>query len=279
MRIAEIFRSIQGEGRLTGTESIFVRTSGCNLRCRYCDTPYASWTPEGDDLSVAEILGRIEELRQSEPGIVCHRTNDAPAKRPATAVAGGSATISPPPDATGGRFTNVDFLTVGKSQHVVLTGGEPMLLAEAIPLSASLHAEGWHITIETSGTLYLPVACDLMSISPKLSNSTPPPEQDPQWTWRHTLGRHAPEAIRRLTAEYDYQLKFVIDRPDDCREVETYLSEFPEIERSRVMLMPQGVDADLLGDKSAWLAPYCAAHGFQFCPRRQIEWFGAMRGT
>ena len=65
MRIAEIFRSIQGEGRLTGTESIFVRTSGCNLRCRYCDTPYASWTPEGEDLSVAEILDRIDQLRQS----------------------------------------------------------------------------------------------------------------------------------------------------------------------------------------------------------------------
>ena len=56
MRIAEIFRSIQGEGRLTGVESIFVRASGCNLRCCFCDTPYASWTPEGDDLSVSEIL-------------------------------------------------------------------------------------------------------------------------------------------------------------------------------------------------------------------------------
>ena len=67
MRIAEIFRSIQGEGRLTGTESIFVRTSGCNLRCRYCDTPYASWTPEGEDLSVAEILARVDDLRQSPP--------------------------------------------------------------------------------------------------------------------------------------------------------------------------------------------------------------------
>ena len=62
MRIAEIFRSIQGEGRLTGVESVFVRTSGCNLRCRYCDTPYASWTPEGEDLSVAEILDRVEQL-------------------------------------------------------------------------------------------------------------------------------------------------------------------------------------------------------------------------
>jgi 7-carboxy-7-deazaguanine synthase len=236
MRIAEMFRSIQGEGRLTGTESLFVRTSGCNLRCRWCDTPYASWTPEGEDVSVAEILDRAEQLAAptaESPGV----------------------------------------------SHVVLTGGEPMLLAELIPLSARLHADGWHITIETSGTLYLPVACDLMSISPKLSNSTPPPEQDPQWTWRHTLNRHAPEVIRRLTAQYDYQLKFVIDCLEDCREVETYLREFPEIPRSRVMLMPQGIEADLLAEKTAWLVPYCDQHGFQFCPRRQIEWFGVARGT
>ncbi len=234
MRIAEIFRSIQGEGRLTGAESLFVRTSGCNLRCRYCDTPYASWTPEGEDLSVAEILDRIDGLRHSAPSEV---------------------------------------------RHVVLTGGEPMLSAELIPLSTGLHAEDFHVTVETAGTLYLPVACNLMSISPKLSNSTPPPERDPQWTWRHTLHRHAPEVIRRLTAEYDCQLKFVIDGPADCREVEAYLAEFPEIERDRVMLMPQGVDADGLAAKAAWLAPYCVEHGFHFCPRRQIEWFGAVRGT
>ena len=51
MRIAEIYKSVQGEGRLTGTPSVFVRTSGCNLRCHFCDTPHTSWFPEGDDLS------------------------------------------------------------------------------------------------------------------------------------------------------------------------------------------------------------------------------------
>ena len=65
MRIAEIFRSLQGEGRLTGVESIFVRIAGCNLRCGYCDTPYASWTPEGEELSPSEILDRVEQLRRS----------------------------------------------------------------------------------------------------------------------------------------------------------------------------------------------------------------------
>lgn len=246
MRIAEIFRSIQGEGRLTGTDSIFVRTSGCNLRCGYCDTPYASWTPEGEELSVTTILGRIDRLRLSEP---LEFLEESTPTRPVTEV-----------------------------RHIVLTGGEPMLAAELIPLSASLHAQGWHITIETSGTLYLPVACDLMSISPKLSNSAPSPEFDAQWIWRHTRNRHAPEVIRQLTTEYDHQLKFVIDEIEDCREVETYLAEFPEIEHGRVMLMPQGTDAQSAAEKSVWLEPYCIQRGFHFCPRRQIEWFGSERG-
>ncbi len=252
MRIAEIFRSIQGEGRLTGTESIFVRSSGCHLRCRYCDTPYASWTPEGEDLSVAEILQRIDQLRRAEPPPRLAHFPAAPAGPPAAS---------------------------GEVRHVVLTGGEPMLFADLIPLTASLHAAGWHITIETSGTLYLPVACDLMSISPKLSNSTPPPQWDPQWTSRHALHRHAPEVVRRLMADYDCQLKFVVERPEDCGEVEAYLAAFAEIPAGRIMLMPEGADAETLAAKSAWLTPYCAEHDYRFCPRRQIEWFGAERGT
>ncbi len=228
MRIAEIFRSIQGEGRLTGTQSVFVRASGCNLRCRYCDTPYASWAPEGEDLSVDEIAARVDELDRG---------------------------------------------------HVVLTGGEPMLFAELIPLAATLRSRGMHVTIETAGTLYLPADCDLMSISPKLSNSVPGAERDPGWSRRHQLGRHVAEVIRRLVAEYDYQLKFVVDRPEDCREVEAYLQQFPEIDRARVMLMPQGTDARRLANKAVWLQPYCVRHGLEFCPRRQIEWFGQQRGT
>ena len=55
MRIAETYLSIQGEGLLTGTESVFVRAGGCNLRCWYCDTPYASWQPEGDDAPIGCI--------------------------------------------------------------------------------------------------------------------------------------------------------------------------------------------------------------------------------
>jgi 7-carboxy-7-deazaguanine synthase len=228
MRVAEIFRSVQGEGLLTGTESAFVRASGCNLRCWYCDTPYASWAPEGDDWSVDDILARIHQLDR---------------------------------------------------RHVVLTGGEPMLFAELIPLCAALRRGGHHVTIETAGTLYLPVECDLMSISPKLSNSTPARDRDPQWAGRHERSRHAPEVIRRLVAEHEYQLKFVVDRREDCDEVQECLAAFPEIDRSRVMLMPQGTDAAGLAEKRSWLEPYCIEHGLRYCPRRQIEWFGHQRGT
>ena len=241
MRIAEIFRSIQGEGFMTGIQSVFVRVSGCNLRCSYCDTPYASWSPEGEDLPVDEIVGRVEELARGD--------------------------------------STHESTTTRREVQVVLTGGEPMLFAELIPLAATLRRTGRHVTIETAGTLYLPAGCDLMSISPKLSNSTPSADRDARWSRRHERNRHVPEVIRRLVAEYEYQLKFVVDSLDDCREVERYLAEFPEIDRRRVMLMPQGTDANQLAEKAEWLQPYCAEVGLVFCPRRQIEWFGSVRGT
>ncbi len=228
MKIAEIYKSVQGEGFLAGTESVFVRSSGCNLRCWYCDTPYASWTPEGEDLSVDEILARIDEF---------------------------------------------------KCSHVVLTGGEPMLFAELIPLAAGLRERQRHITIETAGTLYLPVECNLMSLSPKLANSTPSPVRAPNWAGRHDRTRHAPAVIRRLVSEYPYQVKFVVDLRSDCEEVEEYLKDFPEIDRARAMLMPQGTHVETLARQAAWIEPYCRKHNLHYCPRKQIEWFGFVRGT
>jgi 7-carboxy-7-deazaguanine synthase len=228
VRIAEIYASLQGEGVLTGTESVFVRTSGCNLRCWFCDTPFTSWMPEGDDLSVEEILEQLDTYTES---------------------------------------------------HVVLTGGEPMLHAELVPLADELRRRGRHITIETAGTLYLPVACDLMSISPKLANSTPSPVEHPRWSARHERSRHVPTVMHRLMADYQYQLKFVVDSLADCAAVEAYLREFPEADRNAVWLMPQGVEQAVLARQADWLLPYCEEVGLRYCPRRHIEWFGHTRGT
>lgn len=154
-----------------------------------------------------------------------------------------------------------------------------MLHAELLPLCEQLREHNLHVTIETAGTLYLPVVCDLMSISPKLRNSTPIKEGAGAWTERHERDRHQPSVIRRLLGEYDCQLKFVIDTPADCSEMEAWLKEFAPVSPSRVWLMPQGIDPAELAATAQWLRPYCDERGYHFCPRRHVEWFGPGRGT
>lgn len=228
MKVAEVYKSIQGEGLLTGTPSVFVRVSGCNLRCWFCDTPYASWSPEGADLSVDEVVAQVEEW---------------------------------------------------DCRHVVITGGEPMLYAELIPLCDRLRRSRRHVTVETAGTLYLPLSCNLMSISPKLSGSTPDAEEHPHWSRRHERSRLRPEVVRRLMNEYVFQLKFVVDTHDDLDEIESLLAQLPSVERERVLLMPQGINEEELEERAAWLRGACRERGYTYCPRKQIEWFGSVRGT
>ena len=228
MLIAEIFRSRQGEGFLTGTESVFVRTSGCNLRCDFCDTPYTSWAPEGKTLDLDQIVAQVERL---------------------------------------------------SARHVVLTGGEPMLFPEIVDLCRRFRAARLHVTIETAGTIDQAVACDLMSISPKLENSTPSVERAGPWRERHERTRDNPAVIERWLRDYEYQLKFVVGSPDDCRAVQTWLERYPTARRERVQLMPLGTDEAELRRIGEWLEPYCRTHDFYFCPRRHIEWYGAVRGT
>ena len=207
---------------LTGTDSVFVRTSGCNLRCWFCDTPYTSWEPEGEDLSVDEILRQVDELLiDDEPcGMSC-----SPAA---------SRCCSP----SWCRWPRV------------------------------LHERGLHITIETAGTLYLPVACDLMSISPKLAGSGPPADDEPRWHVRHERTRHVPDVIRRLVAEYPYQIKFVVDPPADCAGSGSVAKEFPADRSRPVLLMPQGIDAETLEQKAEWLEPYCRRASLAILPAK-----------
>ncbi len=228
MRIAEIYKSVQGEGLLTGTPCVFVRASGCNLRCWFCDTPFASWRPEGVDLSVDEIWAQVDEW---------------------------------------------------DCEHVVLTGGEPMLFAELIPLCAGLRERGQHVTIETAGTLYLPLDCNLMSISPKQSDSGPRGEGLARWRHRHEDTRRRVDIVQQLIAEHPYQLKFVVDRPEQLDEIETDLEAYGSVDPRRVLLMPQGTTVVELAARREWLEPYCETAGYIYCPRKQIEWFGAARGT
>jgi 7-carboxy-7-deazaguanine synthase len=224
MRIAEIFYSVQGEGSLVGVPSVFVRTSGCNLRCSWCDTPYASWNPEGGDLSLTEILNRAAQF--------------------------------------------------GAARHVVLTGGEPMIAPGIVELSEHFHERRMHITVETAGTVFAPVVCDLMSISPKLSNSTP----EGGFQSQHERLRLQPEILRRLMAGYDYQLKFVIADQRDLAEVCAIVKEL-DAPAEKVILMPEGISEDVLNTRGTWIAEICKERGFRFSPRLHVHLYGNRRGV
>jgi len=229
MRIAEIFHSIQGEGLLAGVPSIFIRTSGCNLRCDWCDTPYASWKPEGPEMSVSEILKKI---------------------------------------------------SAWNCNHIVVTGGEPMINPDLAELAGALKKQRKHITIETAGTI-LPngIPCDLASLSPKLSNSTPSPERDPAWAKKHEATRLQPEVISEWIQKYPFQLKFVVSTESDLAEIKNLLSRLPPVPSDRILLMPEGIDAQSLASRSSWLVEICKREGFRFCPRLQIDLFGHTRAT
>jgi 7-carboxy-7-deazaguanine synthase len=171
-------------------------------------------------------------------------------------------------------------ISVWDCNHIVLTGGEPMIASDLTELSDALKKQNKHITIETAGTIPPNgIPCDLASISPKLSNSTPPATRDPAWAKKHEVTRLQPEEISEWIRKYPFQLKFVVSTENDLTEIKNLLSHLPPVPSNRVLLMPEGIDSKTLASRSPWLVEICKREGFRFCPRLQIELFGHTRGT
>jgi len=229
MRVSEIFFSIQGEGKLMGIPSAFIRCSGCNLRCVWCDTPYASWETEGEEMMVGAIVDRVA------------------------------------------RFS---------TRHVVITGGEPMIVPDLPELCDTLKDRGYHITIETAATVFSPAKIDLASLSPKLANSTPWQREGGRFARAHEQNRLNVDVIQKLidTAP-DFQLKFVVCEPGDLSEIRNLLARLKNWNSSDVQLMPEGIDQATLAARSTWLSEVCKKEGFRFCPRLQILLYGNRRET
>lgn len=226
MKIAELFYSIQGEGKLLGVPSAFVRASGCNLRCVWCDTPYASWKPEGSDVPVDEIVRRIVEMN---------------------------------------------------GRHVVVTGGEPMIMPDIAPLCVALRGAGLHVTVETAATVFEKVELDLASLSPKLANSTP---IGTRFESSHERSRiNLPVIQQFIDSSPDVQLKFVVAAESDLNEVQTILDSLHGWNPSDILLMPEGTTVEALDARSVWLAEACKQTGFRFGPRIHVALYGNTRGT
>jgi len=149
-----------------------------------------------------------------------------------------------------------------------------MIAPEIVALTERLRALSLHITIETAGTVFAPVACDLMSISPKLANSTP----EGEWSTRHERLRIQFPVLTELMGRYEYQLKFVIAKREDVEEAAALVEQLGAA-RERVILMPEGTDRETLRERSVWLAEICKQEGYRFSPRLHVELWGNQRGT
>jgi 7-carboxy-7-deazaguanine synthase len=124
MQVTEIFRSIQGESTYAGLPCIFVRLTGCNLRCTWCDTAYAFHG--GTRMSIDDVLGRVQELSSG-------RSSDS---------------------ATNAKMA----VQLEKPISLVeLTGGEPLLQPDSVGLSQRLMAENYTVLVETSGERFVGV--------------------------------------------------------------------------------------------------------------------------
>ena len=160
---------------------------------------------------------------------------------------------------------------------VVITGGEPMINSDLPQLVKKLKDLEKHITTETAGIAYIPdLPCDLMSISPKLSNSTP---EDSKFAAIHENSRLDMAVLRELIDNYNYQLKFVVDSPDDLPEIRQTIEGTGNIDSKKVMLMPQAATRDELLAKSPMVAELCKQTGFAFSQRLHILLWNGQRGT
>ena len=231
MKISELFFSIQGEGELTGVPSVFVRTSGCNLRCRWCDTKYASWKPEGENVTINDLLDKV---------------------------------CSYP------------------ARHVVISGGEPMIAKGIEEFTHLLKESGKHITIETAGTISPNgIQCDLASLSPKLSDSTPKEgDINKEWIDRHESKRLDYDILSEWVNSYNFQLKFVVSKEEEIKEIQNVIRRIEgKILPEKVLLMPEGIDPDTLRSRYDLLIDLCKENGYRLCHRLHIDLFGNTPGT
>ncbi len=228
MNVSEIFYSIQGEGRLAGVPSVFIRLAGCHLRCVWCDTPYALQAAQGRPLGIPQI---------------------------------------------------VETVLAFDCRHVIVTGGEPLIAQGLAELLEALKRHERHITIETAGTQFRQVSCDLMSISPKLSHSTPRQGPLARYAASHEKTRLNIKALQALAGSYDYQIKFVVRDRNDLAEISDLWAQLSGVAPSRILLMPEGRTKTELRRRNPEVAQICLERGFTFCPRLHIELWGNVRGT
>lgn len=170
----------------------------------------------------------------------------------------------------------LEKLTKSNAEHIVITGGEPMLQKDLGDVVEEFNGMGYKTTIETNGTIYRDdIKGAFLSISPKLISSYAQAEEVHKRL--HTQNNHFKENIKNYIQNYEHQIKFVVNDEQDLNEIYKVQKECG-IENKNILLMPQGITVKQLKDKSKWLFDECIKYGYTYAPRMHIDIFGDKRG-
>ena len=238
-REPEIFHSLQGEGPFTGRPSVFVRLSGCNLNCAWCDTAY-TWNWDTTQFIHNSGLKYSKSLEQ--------------AKLTADELA--------------------DKIQSFDCRALVLTGGEPMIQQKNLPTLLRLlksNDQPWEFDIETNGTIEPTEELDEMIscyvVSPKLSN-----------TGMVYGTRIKQEVLQWYAASPKSFFKFVVGSLSDVDEV-VELSTSIGLNAGRVFLMPASETVEQLSAIENDVSDWCLRTGFRFSDRLHLRLYGNKRGV
>ena len=269
IKIAELFYSIQGEGRYMGVPSVFLRTFGCNFKCAGFGMPRGELSTEAEEISeVVHMYNKYEELPLVETGCDSYASWHPSFKD-----------LSPlmTSDAIANRI--MEILPHGRweDEHLVITGGEPLLgWQRAYPaLLDKLHERGLrHITFETNGTQELSRDFKLylsnwhgeitFSVSPKLSVSGE--------KWEEAI---KPEIIFDLETYGITYLKFVVEKVQDFDELDRAVDEYRLAQfAGPVFVMPVGGVVSVYDGNRINVADEALKRGYWYSPRLHVDLWG-----
>ena len=279
IKIAELFYSIQGEGRFMGVPSIFLRTFGCNFKCAGFGMPKGELSTANDDIAeVVHLYNKYEDLPIVETGCDSYASWDPRFKdlSPMLTV-----------DAIADKMTELLPENKWRGIHLVITGGEPLLgWQRAYPdlLGHEKLKKLKDITFETNGTQEL--SKDFrkflekwthkhgyhnltFSVSPKLSVS----------------GEKREDAIRPdIVKEYEElghtYLKFVVASEDDVDEALEVIEIYRQADfEGHVYLMPVGGVESVYTLNNRRVAELAMKYGLRYSDRLQVPLFKNAWGT